>query len=65
MKIRLLQTFGGYKAGQVFDWADGMARIYVSRGLAARVEEQAVETATVEHRYERAAIQPAARRKQK
>lgn len=65
VKIRLLQTFGGYKAGQVFDWSDGMARIYVARGLAVPVEERAVETATLERREERAVVQQPVRRKQK
>lgn len=66
MKIRVLKSFNGYKAGQTFDWGDGIARIFVARGMVAPVtEERAVETATVEERTERAAIEQKPRRRQK
>lgn len=65
MRIRLLKSFSGYRAGQEFDWSDGMARIYIARGMAERVEERGVEAAMVEERAERAAVQPSIRRKVK
>lgn len=66
MKIRVLKSFGGYKAGQTFDWGDGIARIYIARGLAAPfVEERVVETAAVEERTERATVDQKPRKRQK
>jgi hypothetical protein len=66
MRVRVLKSFGGYKAGQTFDWGDGIARIYVARGMVAPVtEERVVETATVEERTERAAIEQKPRRRPK
>jgi hypothetical protein len=64
MRIRVVKSFGGYKAGQVFDWGDGMARILVGRGVIEEVREQPVEAAAVERRAERASIdsQPTRRR---
>jgi hypothetical protein len=65
MKIRILKSFSGYRAGQEFDWGDGMARIYIARGMAERVEERVVETAAVEERAEQATIQQPAKRRVK
>lgn len=62
MKVRILKSFSGYRVGQVFDWGDGMARIYIARGMAEPVVE--VERATVEPRAERAVVQTAVKRKQ-
>lgn len=71
MKIRIKKAFAGYRVGQEFDWADGMARIYIGRGMAeevtaspsggaaASVEERSVdviEEAAVSPRVERAVI---------
>ena len=39
MKIRITKAFSGYRIGQEFDWADGMARIYVGRGMAEEIVE--------------------------
>jgi hypothetical protein len=66
MMIRIVKPFAGYRAGQVFNWGDGAARIYVSRGLAEPVADAvgSIETATVERRSEQA-VAPAARRKVK
>ena len=55
MKIRILKSFAGYRAGQEFEWADGMARIYLGRGMVEEV--RAVEEAAVEEKVERAAMQ--------
>ena len=65
MKIEVLKGFSGYKPGQVFDWADGMCRILIGRGMVReiRADERAVEEAVVEQRTEKATIQP--RRKSK
>lgn len=65
MKIRVLKGFSGYKPGQEFDWADGMCRILVARGMVEPVREDAVEHATVEERSERAVLQQSVKRKAK
>lgn len=65
MKVRLLRTFGPYKSGKVFDWADGFARIIVSRGLAVAADEPEVEAATMVRREERATAQPQIKRRMK
>lgn len=69
MKIRVVRSFGAYKAGQVFEWGDGMARIFQGRGLIVPVDdekpEERIETAAVEHRTERAVIDQKPRKKQK
>ena len=60
MRIRILKAFSGYRIGQEFDWSDGMARIYIGRGMAEEigeaVEQRAVEEAQVEARVERATM---------
>jgi hypothetical protein len=58
MKVRVLKTFRGYRKGQVFgNWSDGMARIFISRGMVEEIkDESAEETAMVEERAERAAV---------
>lgn len=53
MKIRVIKSFNGYKAGQVFEWGDGMARMLMARGLIESAEKT-VEAAVVEVRAERA-----------
>lgn len=55
MKIRVLKAFAGYRAGQEFDWGDGMVRVLMARGLVEQVESS-VEAAAVEERSERAEI---------
>lgn len=55
MKVRILKAFRGYKQGQVFnDWADGMARILIARGMVEEIRE--VEAATLEERSEKAMV---------
>jgi len=39
MRIRVVKNFGIYKAGQEFDWSDGMARVLAARGLIEPVDE--------------------------
>lgn len=58
MKIRVTKAFGAYKIGQVFEWADGMARIYLGRGMVTEVrdEEPVVEEAAVEPKVEQAVV---------
>ena len=65
MKIRVLRAFACYKPGQLFEWGDGAARILIGRGLIAPVEETRTETAMVEERAERAAIDTKPRKRQK
>jgi hypothetical protein len=55
MKIEIVRPFGGYRAGQQFEWADGMARILVGRGLVKEVEVE-VEAAAIAVRSETAAM---------
>jgi len=43
MKIEIVRPFGGYRVGQQFEWADGMARILVGRGLVKEVEAAAID----------------------
>lgn len=63
MKVRVLKGFGGYRPGQEFEWADGMARILIARGMIEPVREQTVEHATAEERAERAVVVPRKRQK--
>jgi hypothetical protein len=64
MKIRVIKPFGGYKAGQEFDWSDGMARVLIARRLIEEVESRDFEVATVEERAERA-VQPQGKKRMK
>ena len=65
MKIRVLKSFNGYRVGQVFDWGDGMARIFIARGMVEAVGAKPLEAAAVEERTEKAAVQPQARKRVK
>lgn len=58
MKIRVIKSFGGYRIGQEFDWADGMARIYLGRGMVEEVTEREVivERAEAEPKVEKAVV---------
>lgn len=58
MKIRVTRSFGVYKRGQVFDWADGLANLMIAKKLvepveAAVIEEDQVERAAEEYRPRR------------
>lgn len=60
MKIRVKKNFGVYKEGQEFDWADGMARLLLARGLIERVPDAVkpvVEEAAEQPKVERAVEQ--------
>lgn len=54
VKVRILQGFGSYAPGQVFDdWPAGMCEIFVAKGLIERMRddvevEVAEQPATVE-----------------
>jgi hypothetical protein len=51
VKIRVLQNFSQYEAGQVFeDWPGGMCEILIGRGLIEEIKEPAVVEAAVEER---------------
>jgi len=65
MKIRVLKSFNGYRVGQVFDWGDGMARIFIARGMVEPVGENPAETAMLEERTEKATVQSQARKRVK
>ena len=65
VKIRITKSFGGYRVGQIFDWGDGMARIYIARGMAEQVGDKPVETAAVEEKSEKAALPSQARKRVK
>jgi hypothetical protein len=68
MRIRIVRNFANYKAGQEFDWAEGMARVMVARGLIEKIAEPeppAVEEAVQpQPRLERA-IEPHRRKPKK
>lgn len=64
VKIKIVKEFGGYRVGQEFDWGDGMARVFLARGLVCRVEDRDEETAAVELRAEKA-IQPQGKKRGK
>jgi len=64
MKIRVVKGFNGYRVGQVFDWGDGMARVFIARGLVEPVED-AVERAVVDKDVERAVVRPPVKRRGK
>lgn len=64
MKIRVVKGFNGYRVGQVFDWGDGMARVFIARGLVQPVENE-VERAVVDKDVERAAVKPTVKRRGK
>lgn len=64
MKIRVVKGFNGYRVGQVFDWGDGMARVFIARGLVQPVENE-VERAVVDKDVERAVVKPAVKRRGK
>ena len=63
MKVRVLQAFQGYKRGQVFDWPDGMARIFVARRMVEEVAEERTEAAAIEPEVERAVADSRPRRR--
>jgi len=65
MNIRVIKAFNGYRVGQVFDWGDGMARIFIARGMVEPVGEKTAETATLEERTEKATVQTQARKRVK
>jgi len=65
MKIRVIKAFNGYRVGQVFDWGDGMARIFIARGMIESVDAKAAETAMLEERTEKATVQTQARKRVK
>lgn len=46
MRVRIKKAFAGYRIGQEFDWGDGMARIYLGRGMVEQVTGSAAEPAT-------------------
>lgn len=65
MKIRVLQSFREYEAGQVFDdWPGGMCEILIGRGLIEEVRDDVVvETAVEERSVEQAEASPRVARK--
>jgi hypothetical protein len=64
VKIRVLQNFNVYEAGQVFDdWPGGMCEILIGRGLIEEVSSPAVETADEQHSVEKAEASPRLSRK--
>lgn len=65
VKIRIIKGFSGYKPGQVFEWGDGMSRIYIARGMVEEVRESPVERAVGHQAVERATVEAPVRRKGK
>jgi hypothetical protein len=62
MKVRVIRSFGFYKRGQEFEWPDGVARMFVARGMVAEVPAD-IEAAAVEPEVERADARPRARKR--
>lgn len=59
MKIRVLQGFRGYEAGQTFeDWPDGMCEILIQKGMIERIDEPTVERSVEDVEVERAEASP-------
>jgi hypothetical protein len=58
MKIRMSRAYGQFKVGDVHEMPDGQASLWLSLGYATieRAAEE-IETATIEHRTERADVQ--------
>lgn len=66
VKIRIVKAFNGYRVGQVFDWGDGMARVFIARGLIEEVKpDLSVERAVVDKQVERAVVKPQVKRRGK
>jgi len=66
VKIRIAKAFNGYKIGQVFNWGDGMARVFIARGLVEAVEDtKAVERAVVKQDVEQAVVKPTVKKRGK
>lgn len=64
MKVRVLKTFRGYKKGQVFNnWSDGMARIFIARGMVEEIRDADLEFAVLEQRTEQAVAAPSRKKK--
>jgi hypothetical protein len=63
VKIRVVRAFNGYRIGQVFEWGDGMARIFIARGFIEPAEAKPVERAVVEEEVERAVIEDKPKRR--
>lgn len=59
MKIRLLKNYSTYRLGTVVDCEDETALRLIRDGLAEREQQMnLIETASVEHDYERADATP-------
>ena len=58
MKVRIKKAFAGYRVGQEFDWGDGMARIYLGRGMVEQVTASATEAVTARPTPEQPKAQP-------
>lgn len=58
MRIRVTKPFNGYRKGQEFEWPDGMARIFLGRGMIEEVRDRdvIVERAESEPKVERAVV---------
>ena len=66
VKIRIAKAFNGFKVGQVFDWGDGMARVFIARGVVVPAgDDKPVERAVQDQPVERAVYQPPIKRKPK
>ena len=68
MKVRVKQSFDGYKAGQEFDWPRPMSKILAARGLIELVEADdlgEIETAEMPAEAVERAVTPRKPRRRK
>lgn len=69
MRVRVTQSFDGYRRGDEFDWPRPMVKILSARGLVQALDsepEPAVEAAVApEQATERAAVSTKPRRRRK
>lgn len=63
MKVKVLRSFLAYKPDQLLDPPDGVANVWIKRGLVEPVQEHALESAMVEHESENTMIGSAKGRK--
>lgn len=64
MKVKVLRSFLAYKPDQILDPPDGVANVWIKRGLVEPVKEQPeLESTMVEHESENTMIGSAKARK--
>lgn len=66
MRVRVIQSFDGYRRGDEFDWTRPVVKLLAARGLVEVLEDRAdVETAEVRQAVETASIDSRPRRRRR